>query len=277
MRYPQYELFHKIIPLEMCIINSSCQIIYYNKTMAESADGDTLLNKNIQEVIAVETFKDLNLFFEQIKQNKVETQECRLFGQTRFVKSLYNEKTQEIYLVFTPIKINASSQHIDILTGLPTRQIFFDRVTQLIYRCERHNQKMAVIFLDLNGFKPVNDTYGHKAGDIVLKVISDRMKNCLRKTDTVARFGGDEFILALSELKEAIHASLGAKRILKIIERPINIGDLEVSVSASIGISIFPDDGDNVKELIKKADAAMYEAKTGNRGYSFFNMQKFLG
>ncbi|MGE4519859.1 MAG: diguanylate cyclase [Desulfobacteraceae bacterium] len=276
MRYPQYELFHRIIPLEMCIINSSREIIYYNKTMSESAEGDDLQNKKIEEFIILESFDDYNHFFQLIKEGKANTEECRLFGQTRFVKSIYNEKTCEIYLVFTPIKIDSASQHTDILTGLPTRQIFFDRATQLIYRCERHNQKMAVIFLDLDGFKPVNDTYGHKAGDIVLKVISERMENSLRKTDTVARFGGDEFILALSELKEAIHASLGAKRILKIIEKPINIGDREVSVSASIGISIFPDDGKNIKELLKKADAAMYEAKTNNRGYSFFNMQKFL-
>lgn len=266
-----------MIPLEMCIINSNKQIIYYNKTMSETADGEELQNKKIEDIIIIESFEDINLFFDQIREGKSKTEECRLFGQTRFIKSLYHEKNCEIYFVFTPIKIDTGNQNTDLLTGLPTRQIFFDRATQLLYRCERHNQKMAVIFLDLDGFKPVNDTYGHKAGDIVLKVISERMQDSLRKTDTVARFGGDEFILALSELKEAIHASLGAKRLLKTIEKPIDIGDREVKVSASIGISIFPDDGNSVKELLKKADAAMYEAKTGNRGYSFFNMQKFLG
>jgi diguanylate cyclase (GGDEF)-like protein len=276
MRYPQYDLFHKITPLEMCIINNKKEIIYFNKLMAETAGHGELQNKNIADFIVFEGFEDIEMFFEHVKQGKTQTEECRLFGQTRFIKSLYSKKTCEIYLVFSPVKIAPLNHNNDILTGLPTRQIFFDRATQLIYRCERHNQKMAVIFLDLDGFKPVNDTYGHKAGDIVLKVISQRMQESLRKTDTVARYGGDEFILVLSELNEAIHASLGAKRILKTIEKPINIGDRDVTVSASIGISIFPDDGENIKELLKKADAAMYEAKTNNRGYSFFNMQKFL-
>lgn len=236
MEVPQLDLFLNIIPLEICVINLEREIIYYNKVMAESSVKDELQNKKIDEIMTIESLDDQNLFFELIKKRKAKTEECRLFGQKRFVNSEYNEKKREIYLVFIPAKFDSKYQKKDLLTGLHTREVFFDRATQLIYGCERQNQKMAVLFLDLDDFKPVNDTYGHEAGDIVLKVISKRMENSLRKTDLIARFGGDEFILALSELKEPIHASLGAKRILKLIEKPIDIGDREVRISASIGI-----------------------------------------
>ncbi|MGM0418064.1 MAG: diguanylate cyclase domain-containing protein [Thermodesulfobacteriota bacterium] len=235
------------------------------------------MNKKIEEIIEIESYQSIGLFLEDIKNSITDSAECRLFGQQRYIKSKFVVQNNEIYFVFSPFEENFSISNHDKLTGLPSRELFFDRSTQIIYGCQRNNSKMAVIFLDLDGFKPVNDTYGHKAGDIVLQVLSKRLEETLRKTDSVARFGGDEFILALSGLKEGIHASLGAKRILKIIEKPIDIGEKEVSVSASIGISIFPDDGNDIKDLMKKADAAMYKAKNSKRGYSFYNMEKFLG
>jgi len=241
--------------------------------MSKLTGSDTIKNQKINNFVIAEGLAD---FLNEIRSNPQKTMEVKLSQHTRYIKARFVEKTKETYIVFSPFKYDWEHQNHDILTGLPNRELFFDRSLQIIHRCERTQSKMALIFMDLDGFKPVNDNYGHKAGDIVLQVISKRLEQSLRKTDTIARFGGDEFVLAISDLKEGIHASLSAKRILKQIELPINIGDKKVSVSASLGISIFPEDGNSVKELVKKADEAMYKSKNQNRGYSFFNMTKYI-
>lgn len=160
----------------------------------------------------------------------------------------------------------------DALTGLPNRILLLDRMHQALDRCRRHNDFAAVVFIDLDGFKPVNDTYGHECGDAVLQATARRLEENMRGGDTAARIGGDEFVMLLSELKNGLHAGLTANRIIKNITRPIPWGDVSVRVSASLGVSVAPTDGMEPDVLLKKADEAMYVAKkSGKNGYSFHN------
>lgn len=158
----------------------------------------------------------------------------------------------------------------DELTGMPAIKLARDRLSMAISRARRDNSLTAVMIIDLDGFKEVNDSFGHEAGDEILKVTAKRLISALRGTDTVARIGGDEFLVILTELHSRDNASLVAEKLLNIISQPVYLDDSEASVGASIGIAFFPDDGSDVEELIKMADAAMYKVKsTGKRGYLF--------
>lgn len=274
---PEYKVFHDLIPMEMCIVDTNCRIVYANDVFLSSIQRESIEDKDIREYFHMGSYENIFYFFEAVKNNSGQSYQCMLFGEDRFVKGHYRKKSDLFYFIFSTFECDTENQKKDVLTGLPTREFFSKRVEYLIDNCRKYNCKFAVLFIDLDGFKPVNDTYGHKAGDIVLKVISKRMKDSLRKADVIARFGGDEFIALLTELKKGIHASLGAKRLLNLIEKPIDIGNQKVSVSASIGIAIFPEDGTIVNDLIIKADKAMYDAKQKNRGYSFYDMKKVLG
>ena len=129
---------------------------------------------------------------------------------------------------------------------------------------------MAVLFVDLDGFKSVNDTYGHDAGDAVLREVAGRLGRVVRDTDTVARAGGDEFVLVLADLQARENASGVAAKTIESLAQPINVNDRQVLVGASVGIALFPADGSDVDGLIKAADTAMYEVKrAGKNGYRF--------
>lgn len=165
----------------------------------------------------------------------------------------------------------ASMAHFDSLTGLPNRALFFDRTSQAINLARRENRRCAVLFIDLDGFKKVNDTYGHEAGDQLLCQVAQRIRSSLRTSDTVARMGGDEFTVILSTLHERSDAGLVAEGILALLSEPIIIGTAECRIGASIGISIFPDDADDAEKLLHGADTAMYEVKrSGKSNYCFY-------
>lgn len=159
----------------------------------------------------------------------------------------------------------------DSLTGLPNRLLFHDRLSISLFEAKRQKKRVAVAFLDLDGFKPVNDAMGHDAGDMLLKLVTERLSNCARHGDTVARIGGDEFILALLNISKKEEAGDIIRRHLDAIRETFIINGCAIRVSASIGISLFPDDGDDVDSLMKKADNAMYIAKgMGKNRYRFY-------
>jgi diguanylate cyclase (GGDEF)-like protein/PAS domain S-box-containing protein len=163
-----------------------------------------------------------------------------------------------------------SAQH-DFLTGLPNRMLLNDRVSQAISLAARHMKKVAVLFLDLDGFKHINDSLGHPIGDKLLQSIAKRLVDCGRSSDTVSRQGGDEFVVLLSEVDQSDDAATTARRMLQAIAEPHSIGQHDLHVTASIGLSIYPDDGLDAETLIKNADTAMYQAKeNGHQSYQFF-------
>jgi diguanylate cyclase (GGDEF)-like protein len=159
----------------------------------------------------------------------------------------------------------------DSLTGLPNRLLFDDRMEQAMVRSGRSGRPCALMFVDLDRFKPVNDTFGHHVGDELLKAAAGRLVNCVRKEDTVARAGGDEFIVVVSELTKREDAALIGGKILEQLSRPFSVERHELEISCSIGISVFPEDGKTLLELLNNADVAMYHAKkAGRNGYLFF-------
>lgn len=169
------------------------------------------------------------------------------------------------------------AQHLadhDPLTGLPNRRLLEDRLAQAIARGDRSQKPTAVMFVDLDRFKAINDTLGHAVGDVLLKEVSERLVRQLRVGDTVCRIGGDEFVVVLPEVARSSDAAGVAAKIIETVSLPYTVEDRELQVSVSIGISVFPDDGRDAETLIRNADAAMYHAKeTGRAGYQFFTEQ----
>ncbi|HEY7841834.1 MAG TPA: MHYT domain-containing protein [Gammaproteobacteria bacterium] len=158
----------------------------------------------------------------------------------------------------------------DPLTGLPNRVLLDDRLEQAIRSAARDRHEFAVLFVDLDRFKPVNDAHGHKVGDELLKVVAHRLRNCLRGADTVARTGGDEFVVVLHRIQSEAGVKDVGEKILAELSRPFGIGGLDLEISCSIGASIYPRDGIELQTLVVKADAAMYSAKnSGRRRLSF--------
>jgi len=158
----------------------------------------------------------------------------------------------------------------DPLTSLPNRRLFLDRLEQEIKKAERCQQQIAVLFIDLDNFKDVNDTLGHDMGDIVLQQAAIRLSSCIRDSDTVARFGGDEFSIFLTDLKAATNADAVAQNILKEMGRPFVIKDEQFFLSVSIGITLYPDDTLNIPDLMKQADQAMFVAKDSGRNCAHY-------
>jgi len=167
-------------------------------------------------------------------------------------------------------QIAHAAQH-DFLTGLPNRLLLHDRISQAIALAKRNNRGVAVLFLDLDGFKHINDSLGHPVGDKVLQSIAKRLMDCVRAPDTVSRQGGDEFILLLTEVDQPGGASTVATRVLRALSDSHSIDQRDLHVTTSIGISVYPTDGLDAETLIKNADIAMYQAKEdGCQSYRFF-------
>ena len=163
------------------------------------------------------------------------------------------------------------SAHHDFLSGLPNRILLNDRVGQAIASASRHMKKLAVLFLDLDGFKHINDSLGHPTGDKLLQSIAKRLVECVRSSDTVSRQGGDEFVVLLLDVEEPEDAALAARKILQAVAEAHPIDRHDLCVTASIGVSVYPDDGLDAETLIKNADTAMYQAKeNGRQSYQFF-------
>jgi diguanylate cyclase (GGDEF)-like protein len=160
----------------------------------------------------------------------------------------------------------------DTLTGLPNRMLFFDRMNQLLELAKRNQYILAVLYVDLDRFKTINDTYGHEVGDQVLVTSGQRMLSNTRRSDTVARIGGDEFVGICARITAAKDAAVVAQKIIASLTEPIRVKEYECNIGASIGISIYPHDGSDVETLVNKADAAMYRVKQkGMGGFEFFS------
>jgi len=159
----------------------------------------------------------------------------------------------------------------DLLTGLPNRTLFQDRLELSITQAKRRNQRLGVMFLDIDRFKLINDTYGHTEGDMLLKEFAQRVRQCLRSGDTLARQGGDEFTVLLPDVNNASDVTIIAQKMLSELKRPFTVAERDFLATASIGIAVYPEDGDNPETLIRNADIAMYQTKAqGKDGYLEF-------
>jgi two-component system cell cycle response regulator len=165
----------------------------------------------------------------------------------------------------------AKLAHHDALTGLPNRRLLADRLEQALHQANRHAESVGFFYIDLDRFKIVNDCLGHALGDELLRQVANRLKSCVRDCDTLARVGGDEFVLIANSLKIREEASLIAARLLAVLEPAFTLGGHQLRITASIGVAIYPDDGSEIEVLQENADAAMYESKRqGRSAFSLF-------
>ncbi|MDF2177892.1 EAL domain-containing protein [Aliiglaciecola sp. CAU 1673] len=196
------------------------------------------------------------------------------------INAVANEQNAIDYFiaVMTDISEQKAAQRVlkqmanyDSLTGLPNRNLLLDRIQHGIEHATRRRTKLAVFFIDLDKFKQVNDTLGHDAGDQLLLDVASRLKSALRVDDTVGRLGGDEFLVVIEDFVDELDLSALAAKIISEVDQPIQIGNNQVGVSASVGIAVYPDDADEASDLLKFADIAMYHAKGGGRNrYQYF-------
>jgi diguanylate cyclase (GGDEF)-like protein/PAS domain S-box-containing protein len=164
--------------------------------------------------------------------------------------------------------------HFDELTGLPNRSMFNQRLSHALAQAQRRKTPLAVLFIDLDRFKNINDTLGHDAGDTVLREVAERLQSCLRESDTVGRLGGDEFVVLIEDLPETVHVTAIAQKILTAVARPFVLEGQEFHITGSIGISTYPDDSADMQTLLKNADISMYRAKEqGKNNYQFYSAQ----
>jgi len=214
------------------------------------------LDENIRhvEIAAVPLFDENDNFAGIIETSRDITEHIAIQEQLRKQKDMLAYKASH-----------------DTLTGLVNRNIFEDRLEQAILSAKRNKTKVALFFIDLDKFKQVNDSFGHKAGDYVLQSISRRMKQELREKDTLARIGGDEFILIIENINEVKDIEKLAKKLLNAIEKPIHYENNILNLSASIGISIYPGDSINAQMLLQYADTAMYRAKQGTENILYYS------
>ena len=171
------------------------------------------------------------------------------------------------------LEMSHSAQH-DVLTDLPNRVLFNDRLTQAITLAQRQGKQLAVMFVDLDHFKKINDSLGHDVGDKLLQSVAARLTACIRRSDTVSRLGGDEFVVLLSQVEHAEDAAFSARKILRALTAPHVIDNKNLDINVSIGVSTYPSDGQDAEGLINRADNAMYEAKQlGRNNYQFFRRE----
>jgi diguanylate cyclase (GGDEF)-like protein len=187
--------------------------------------------------------------------------------------SLYESRTNKDFSELNTIKEQLEHQALhDVLTNLPNRVLLADRLSQSMVQSQRHHNLLAVAFLDLDGFKHVNDTYGHDLGDELLIVVSLRMKDALREGDSLARIGGDEFVAVLADLSSVEDCEPVLERLLLAASAPVKVGNVELKVSASIGVTLYPQDNVSADQLMRHADQAMYVAKeSGKNRYHLFD------
>ncbi|WP_051962895.1 putative bifunctional diguanylate cyclase/phosphodiesterase [Mesoaciditoga lauensis] len=253
------------------LVDKNDKIIHSNKAANDLIGKNNIIGKILPEImpISMQFSKkgDFNLPLNGIyslRENKKVLSYSLIFDKYAlvFLEPLENN------MILNQLDFMA---YHDELTLLPTRVLLRDRIHQDFSIARRNSEKVAILFLDLDDFKKINDHFSHREGNLVLQVIAQRLSSVLRESDTVSRIGGDEFVIVIRvrDVKSILHV---VKKIKDVISQPIEIGQEKVSVSASIGISLYPDEGENSEELIHKADIAMYRAKSKGKGcYAFYD------
>ena len=257
---------------------SIASVIYYIFIIS----AGRLINKRFTQsfTLHIENNELISRLHEQIIQKQIAQQELLDYQQQ--LEETVEQRTRELSEANETLideinerrRIESNLKHIahhDVLTNLPNRLLLDARLNHAIERAKRSNRHVAVMFIDLDHFKNINDSLGHDVGDQLLVSISQRLSNCVREGDTVARLGGDEFIIIIEQVQDIADLDILLKKIMKVTSQTVSVNDHDLSTSASIGISVFPDDGSNAEQLMRNADAAMYHVKeNGRHKYHFY-------
>jgi diguanylate cyclase (GGDEF)-like protein/PAS domain S-box-containing protein len=232
-------------------------------------------------------------FWQTILQGKVWTgdvlnrrKDGSLYNVFQTISPLHNNQNEINYFLCVQQDVSEKKElerkieylaYHDMLTGLPNRTLFYDRVEQAITQAKRDQTEFSLLFIDLDGFKEINDNHGHAAGDLVLKTVAERLRACVREGDTVARLGGDEFMVLLRDIHPSSDLKNVTQKILEHVALPYELGAVQAQVTVSIGVSNYPSDGGVVEKLISCADDAMYIAKrSGKNRYVAWRSQQHL-
>jgi|TARA_B100000315_G_scaffold117986_1_gene108173 diguanylate cyclase (GGDEF)-like protein/PAS domain S-box-containing protein len=273
--------FNDTVPVGILVIAvDSGRTVYSNQFFREllGADGDQVLGQSWEKFF-VDSQERENLMVKFSVEDEVRNFELRLRrfdGEIMWGLASMSEipVEEESLLLFAFVDITrlknaeAAIQHLadhDQLTGLPARRVLQGRLGKAIVRADQTETQVGVFFIDLDGFKDVNDTFGHNIGDLVLKEIADRLTNSVQENDMVARLGGDEFLVIAEEQGKQSAKSIG-NLVLENVSRAIETAEGEVNISASVGIALYPDSGLTAEELVKAADKAMYGVKKTGKG-----------
>jgi diguanylate cyclase (GGDEF)-like protein/PAS domain S-box-containing protein len=230
------------------------------------ADDEQVIAQHHQITVEEQALNNGRLIWTETFKTPILDEKDKLLGITGFARDITEKKMEEL-------KVRHQAHH-DALTELPNRILFSDRLQQALARARRNKEQLAVLFLDLDQFKPVNDTFGHDVGDLLLKEVGRRLRTCVRESDTVARIGGDEFCALLTAIESGRDASIVATKILDALRQPYHLRKHRVIISSSIGIALYPKDGRDEPTLMKNADIAMYWAKAAGRdNLQFFRVE----
>ena len=280
----QFQLFMENLPAGAFIQDENYNYLFSNKYLNDFFGVDTLKGKNMVEVMSEQDHKNIIDNDKLLSRGTFTSEEIisdksgvkHYFQTHRFVINKNNQKLfGGIYSDIseqkkTETKLNILA-HYDLLTNLPNRALFQDSLRNAVSKAKRSDNKIALMFLDLDNFKMINDTLGHDYGDLLLIEVANRLKAILRTEDTVSRLGGDEFTIILEDIQDNAYPSIVAQKIIDTLSEPIQLKDEMGYIGASVGIAIFPDDADQIESLIKNADMAMYTAKnSGKNIYKYF-------
>ena len=281
----QFSLFMKNLPAGAFIKDEQGTFVFSNHYLNRFFGKESLVNSNFKDILPPESIeriqksdaKTLELGTSTMEEHLKDTlgndkyfQAHRFVIQRdnqRFIGGIYSDITDQKK---TQTKLNILA-HYDLLTNLPNRMMFQDSLKNMISKAKRNESKLALMFIDLDNFKMINDTLGHDYGDLLLQEVAIRLKKILRAEDVVSRLGGDEFTVILDDVKDTAYPSIVAQKIIDALSEPIKLKDEMGYIGASIGISVFPDDTEGIEQLIKNADLAMYKSKhEGKNVYRYF-------